>query len=294
MAALKEKTFTVIGNGALGGAITTFLENENCLIRSVFTSKGGVIFQGEGVSDSKRVSQTYPIQESEVGDVIFICVPDDLIPAIAKQLSNVDLEWSKKSVIHCSGNLFSDELQALSQLGAQTASMHPLQTFQRGDGAGRFDGIFVSLEGHPELCKQLEGFVKSMGANSLRVQKEQKQMLHIAAVFASNYVVAILHEAEGLLREKGIENGLKPLEPLIRQTINNSLNLGPTEALTGPIARGDAESVLKHLQAFKDQSESMNLYRVLGTKALQIADERGNLATDKFQALKQILQPKKK
>jgi predicted short-subunit dehydrogenase-like oxidoreductase (DUF2520 family) len=292
MTIFRDLTFTIIGNGAVGGALADFLKKKSYTVRSLFNRNGGTLYSQDGTAADTL--KNYPAEENEAGDVIFISVPDDHISEIATKLSRIDLNWSSKKVIHCSGNLFSDELHALARLGAQTASMHPLQTFQRGDGAGRFDGVFVSLEGHPELCKQLEEFVKNMGANPLQVEKEQKQMLHIAAVFASNYVVAILHEAEGLLREKGIESGLKPLEPLIRQTIDNSLNLGPTEALTGPVARGDAESVLKHLQALNDQSESINLYRVLGAKALQIADERGNLATDKLQALKQILQPKKK
>ena len=292
MTIFRDLTFTIVGNGAVGGAIADFLKKNSYTVRSIFSRNGGTLFSRDSTAaDTKK---NYPAEEFETGDVIFISVPDDHISEIAIKLSGVNLDWSSKKVIHCSGNLFSDELHALSRLGAQTASMHPLQTFQRGDGAGRFDGIFVSLEGHPELCKQLGGFVKKMGANPLQIEKEQKQMLHIAAVFASNYVVAILHEAEAMLRDKGIESGLKPLEPLIRQTIDNSLNLGPAEALTGPVARGDAESVLKHLQALKGQSESINLYRVLGAKALQIADERGNTSTDKLQALKQILKPKKK
>jgi len=287
----ENKSFTIIGCGALGGALKDFLNKQSYFIRSVFNSREGVIKSGKGFS--RKSERTHPVEESEAGDVIFISVPDDRISEIAQNLSQVDLNWNSKKVIHCSGNLFSDELNALVHLGAQTASMHPLQTFQRGDDADRFDGIFVSLEGDSELCEELEVFVKTMGANPLRVKKEQKQMLHIAAVFASNYIVATLHEAESLLREKGIESGLKPLEPLIRQTIENSLNLGPSEALTGPIARGDAESVLKHLQALEEHSESINLYRVLGKKALQVAKERSNISSEKLQTLKQILQPEK-
>ena len=287
----ENKSFTIIGSGALGGALKDFLNEQSYFIRSVFNSREGVIKSGKGFSIKSE--RTYPVEESEAGDVIFISVPDDDIPEVVQQLSVVNLDWSNKSVIHCSGNLFSDELEILSKRGAQIASMHPLQTFQRGDSAARFDGIFVSLEGDSELCKELEDFVEAMGANPLRVKKEQKQMLHIAAVFASNYIVATLHEAESLLREKGIESGLKPLEPLIRQTIENSLNLGPSEALTGPVARGDAESVLKHLQALEGHPESINLYRVLGTKALQVAKERSNISSEKLHTLKQILHPKK-
>ena len=291
MTNFRDVSFTVIGNGAVGGSLVDALKKQSYTVRSVFNRSGGTLYFQDG--NTANTKQYYPLEEKETGDVIFISVPDDHISEMAQNLSRVDLNWSSKRVIHCSGNLFSDELHALDRMGAQTASMHPLQTFQRGDSASRFDGIFVSLEGHPELCKQLEGFVKNMGANPLQIEKKQKQMLHIAAVFASNYVVATLHEAESLLKEKGIERGLKPLEPLIRQTIENSLKLGPAEALTGPVARGDAESVLKHLKALEGYSESINLYQILGKKALQIAKERNNIPTAKLQTLKQILQPKK-
>ncbi len=291
MTIFRDLSFTIIGNGAVGSALIDFLGKRSCKVRSVFNSRGGIIYRQNGSSIAQENS--YPVKENETGDLIFICVPDDNISEMAQKLSHSNLNWSSKKVIHCSGNLFSNELEALSSLGAQTASMHPLQTFRRGDDASRFDGVFVSLEGHPELCRELNSFVKTMGAHPLQVQKEQKQILHIAAVFASNYVVAVLHEAENLLKKKGIENGLEPLEPLIRQTVENCLKLGPAEALTGPISRGDVESVLKHLQALENYSESINLYRVLGAKAIQVAKERGNTPSDKLKALIRILQPEK-
>jgi len=106
-------------------------------------------------------------------------------------------------------------------------------------------------------------------------------------------VVTVLHKAENLLKDQGIDNGLEPLEPLIRQTIENSLNLGTLEALTGPIARGDAESVRKHLKALKDDSVSTQLYRVLGMQTLKIAQLRGVADAGRLKALEQILQPEK-
>jgi predicted short-subunit dehydrogenase-like oxidoreductase (DUF2520 family) len=287
----RDLSFTIIGNGALGGALTDFLEKNSYAVRSIFNSRGGIVNHPDG--SSRKTEHTHPENEYETGDVIFICVPDDYISEIAIELSQLNLKWNTKKVIHCSGNLFSDELDALAIKGVQTASMHPLQTFQPGDNADRFEGVFVSLEGQKELCEGLEGFVGTMGSKPLRVQKKQKQMLHIAAVFASNYVVTVLHKAENLLKDQGIDNGLEPLEPLIRQTIENSLNLGTLEALTGPIARGDAESVRKHLKALKDDSVSTQLYRVLGMQTLKIAQLRGVADAGRLKALEQILQPEK-
>lgn len=287
----RDLSFSIIGNGALGGALADFLKKQSYTVKSCFNSSGGTINHRDG--SVTNTEQTHPAKENEIGDVIFICVPDDYITESAQKLSRLSLDWGTKKVIHCSGNLFSDELQALTLLGAQTASMHPLQTFQRGDEAGRLEGIFVSLEGHPGLCKELEAFVRFMRATPLYVQKEQKQMLHIAAVFASNYVVAVLHQAETLLKENGIKGGLEPLEPLIHQTIKNSLKRGAAEALSGPVARGDTGSIKKHLNALKDNSESIELYKVLGIKALQIAKSMGKTDAYKLESLEKILQQEK-
>lgn len=286
MVAFQERSFTLIGTGALGGALADLLDKQSCFIRSAYSSSGGTI--KSAVGHSGKSDHSYPANESESGDVIFICVPDDMITVVAKQLSSTDIDWSNKSVVHCSGNLFSDELKELAEKGAQIASMHPLQTFRRGDQADRFDGIFISLEGRRELCDELAAFINNLGAKPLRVQKEQKQILHIAAVFASNYVVAILHEAEDLLKRNGIENSLKPLEPLVRQTIENSLNTGPTESLSGPVARGDTESVRKHLYAIAEDAESLNLYRVLGNKTVGIAREKGAASKEKLDEIERL------
>jgi predicted short-subunit dehydrogenase-like oxidoreductase (DUF2520 family) len=290
MTDFQDRSFTLIGTGALGGALADLLDQESCSVRSAFNSKGGFVKDVDGHSETS--DQPYPADESESGDVIFICVPDDMIPVVAKKLSGTTIDWSNKSVVHCSGNLFSDELDVLADKGAQIASMHPLQTFRRGDKADRFGGIFVSLEGRKELCDELEAFINRIGAKPLRVQKEQKQILHIAAVFASNYVVAILHEAEQLLKRNGIENSLKPLEPLVRQTIENSMNTGPAESLSGPIARGDAESVRKHLHALARNSESLALYSALGQKTVTIAREKDSALKARLDTIEQLLHTK--
>lgn len=290
MTKLQDQSFTLIGTGALGGALADLLNKKSCSVHSVFNSSGGLVKGSDG--QSERSDHTYPSDESESGDVIFICVPDDAIPMVAQQLSGTSIDWKNKSVIHCSGNLSSDELFALGDKGARIASLHPLQTFQKGDQAERFEGVFVSLEGNGELCDELEIFINKIGSKPLRVKKEQKQILHIAAVFASNYVVAVLHEAEHLLKSNGIENSLRPLEPLIRQTIENSLSGGPKESLSGPIARGDEESVRKHLNVLAKNSESLALYSALGQKTAAIARERDSALKARLETIEQLLQKK--
>lgn len=290
MSAFSDQSITVIGSGALGGALIDFFEKHSFTIRSVYNSRGGYVNKPD--ERIVYIDRNLPEDESQAGNVIFLCVPDDQISKTAQSLAKTGINWHSRKVVHCSGNLFSDELQSLDEKGAQTASMHPIQTFQRGDKADRFTGIFISLEGNEEFRQDLKNLVTIMKAKPLDVQKEQKQILHIAAVFASNYVVAVLHQAESLLKKNGIEKGLDTLEPLIRQTIENSLDSGPKEALSGPVARGDSGSVTEHLKALETDSELLHLYKTLGLKALEIAVKRGTVSTDKLEKMEQILRLK--
>lgn len=284
MDAAENLTVTIIGTGAVGLALADFFRTKNIPIRSVWNSREGTVFFGSGKEET--IGRNLPANESETGVMVFITVPDDSINTICGQLAEKKINWKGRSVIHCSGNLTSEECLPLAEEGAKTVSMHPIQTFQKGDGMKRFRGITVSLEGDSGLTKNLAGLVQGMGASPLLIGKEQKRSLHIAAVFASNYLVSLMDTSETYLREKGIHNGLDILEPLILQTLENILNLGTTDALTGPVARGDIASIRKHLDALEGKPEVKEMYRVLGKKALEITERRGGVSDENFRKIR--------
>lgn len=283
-------TYTIIGEGAVGGALLHFLQSNQLTIKSSWTSDRGMVFNNaHSENETGVIESSIPQDESHTGSMVFITVPDDAISKVSGLLARTSINWNGKSVVHCSGNLFSDELYELEEKGARTASMHPLQTFKRGDDADRFANIYVTLQGDSVLCEFLSRLVNDMKAISLQVQKEQKQMLHIAAVFVSNYFVTILHEAEKLLKKQELEQGLAILQPLIRQTLDNALTMDAEHALTGPIARGDAESVEKHLSALQNFPDSSDLYKILGKRTLLLAKHGNRLSDRDIHKLEQLL-----
>lgn len=267
---------TIIGTGALGSALHTFFNNAGYAVRSTWNSKGGLIYS-EKSSEYHQIYSLIPKTNSEIGDLVFITTPDDLIKKIASNLSQNSVSWEDKTVVHCSGNLTSDELNALSKKGAKVVSMHPIQTFKKGDGSERFKNIMISLQGDEKARKQLAPIIREMQAKPLLLDKKQKRSLHIAAVMASNYLVALMFSVENLLKDVELDEGFDALETLVHQTVQNIFENGPAKALTGPISRGDRESVETHMKelAGRDQEK---IYKILGIEALKIAELSGKLS----------------
>lgn len=282
-----KPSITIIGTGALGSTLQKFFRKNGYLIQSVWNSRGGSVYAGES-ADYEQASSMLPENDNETGDWVFITTPDDLISKTAESLSEQPISWDNKIVIHCSGNLTSDELHKVSQKGAGTVSMHPIQTFKEGDGVERFKTITISLEGNPEAKEKLKPLIKEMGANLILLDKKQKRYLHIAAVMASNYLVALMFSVENLLKDVELDEGFNSLETLMHQTVKNIFEKGPANALTGPVSRGDSESVATHLKELQGRDQEI-VYKILGFEALKIAERSGNLPQDQIDDLKRLL-----
>lgn len=284
-------SITVLGTGAVGSALRDFFEKYGYMVRSYWNRNSGHIWDENG--QSYQPSRTgFPSKTGELGDWIFITTPDGAIGPTAQKLAAISGSWNQKYVIHCSGNMTSAECKPLAEKGARTASMHPLQTFQKGDGNRRFKDIYISLEGEKTLVDELQKVVQKMEAIPIRVSPRQKRKLHVAAVFASNYLVALMATSEQIIEEAGMIEGVRLLDPLVRQTLANILEYGVENALTGPVARGDAATVCQHLESLKSDRQKSDLYRLLGQKALEIARERGNLPEHDLGVLRDLLEEK--
>lgn len=284
----QEPRVTVIGTGAVGGALVDFFrKSDQYQLLSIWNSSHGILFDESGTE--MKMQYSLPNADDQIGDILFLAVPDDAIGRVAARLASSELNWTKKSVVHCSGNLSSDALKALSDVGCKTASMHLIQTFKRGDKADRFEGIFISLEGNSKVIKILDDLVKILEAKSVVLTKYQKSILHIAAVFSSNYLVALMYQTEKILNHAELKEGISLLEPLIIQTFQNILEKGTVDALTGPISRGDVNSVQKHLDLIEGDLTSKNLYKMMGRIAIEITSQRKEVPPEKLQQLHDLL-----
>ena len=281
-----DPTISIFGTGALGSALLNYFQHSGYHVQSAWTSKDGSVFSK--VSGSlESVGYEFPTKVNEVGDWIFITTPDDIIAEISEKLLNLKSDWNGHSVIHCSGGLTSKKLEGLNNAGASTASMHPIQTFRRGDTRSRFQDIYISIEGSEDIKTDLENLIIDMEAYPLSLSTEQKKIVHIAAVFASNYLVALLGMADEYLKAEGIEDGLEILRPLIHQTILNIEQKGIHEALSGPVARGDGKTISSHLSALEGKNE-LAFYKLLGNQAIKIAEEGHQIDETKSERLRKL------
>lgn len=285
---IDKNSISIFGRGALGSALHDFFKSKSYSIRSVWSREGGEIFSKKDFL-VKKSDKKFPDQDSDIGNTVFIVVPDDQIASLSKQLSETPIRWENRSIIHCSGNLPSSACAKLQEKGSRIAAMHPIQTFQKGDLLHRFNNIYITLEGEPELVNDLCTIVNNMGAHPIRISPEQKRTIHLAAVIVSNYMISLMHISETLLHEAGIEKGIDILGPLVSQTVENVFKIGVAESLTGPISRGDVKSVKHHLDSLTKNSHHSEIYKLLGLEAISIAQKKGNVSRGLLSKLEQLL-----
>jgi predicted short-subunit dehydrogenase-like oxidoreductase (DUF2520 family) len=170
--------------------------------------------------------------------------------------------------------------------------MHPLQTIRDpSKGAEALRTCAFTVAGASEACNWAAEMTNTLSGDLLHIEAEARPLYHAAAVMASNYIAALLHSAEHLMILAGIPraHALRALGPLVRTSVDNVLDLGPAESLTGPVVRGDADTVAGHLQALTAVESSVTeLYRAAGRHALCMARERG-LGEEEVRSLQHIL-----
>ena len=212
---------------------------------------------------------------SEVG-VLFLAVRDDAIRPLAQMLHDTRSVQPEHVVLHLSGVQGQEALGPLVTTRAALGSLHPLQTISDPDGApDRLKGAWAAVEGMSRAVEMAEQLARDMGLKPFRLTSKQKAVYHAGAVFASNYFVVVEAVAQRLLRHAGLTDAeaWQALRPLVEGTLANLAKQQPAEALTGPVMRGDVETIVRHLESLT--IDDQNLYRLLGRAALELARKRG-------------------
>lgn len=208
--------------------------------------------------------------------VVVLAVPDDAIPPLAAALAARQAVQANHVVLHVSGSLSHDVLRILAPSGAALGSLHPLQTLVEPERAPEhLRGAWAAVEGMPRAVEIAERLARDVGLRPFRLRPGAKPLYHAGAVFASNYFVVVEAVAERLLRGAGLAEGeaWEALAPLVAGTLDNLRRQGPLAALTGPVARGDVDTLTRHLAALS--GTEAELYRRLGKATLELARRRG-------------------
>jgi len=208
--------------------------------------------------------------------VLLLAVRDDALRGLALMLHHSQAVRAEHVVLHLSGVQGQEALGPLVTTRAALGSLHPLQTISEPEGAPeRLQGAWAAVEGMPRAVETAEQLARDIGLKPFRIATKHKAVYHAGAVFASNYFVVIEAVAQRLLRHAGLTDAeaWEALRPLVEGTLANLARQQPSDALTGPVMRGDTETIVRHLASLTIDDQS--LYRLLGRAALELARKGG-------------------
>jgi len=275
--------FSIVGTGAVGTALTRALLSVGCRLDHIVSRRraSAESFRREIGGDGTVVSaRDSALSESEL---LILAVPDDALPALADDLASSDADWSGTVVLHTSGALDSRLLLPVALLGADTGSFHPIQTFGPGAGPDVFEGITVGIEGMPGALSAAHALADALLCQAVELDPDHKTLYHAAAVVAGNYITTLLGVAQEMW-DSAVDSEISftaALAPLARQSLDNALEFGPDEALTGPVARGDVGTIERQMDALGRVAEHLlPLYGVLAVESVHLAVRSGRLSTD--------------
>lgn len=265
--------YGIIGAGNIGqilirklaakGKLLWVVESDSNKINNI---KETISFKFELFSDISEINI--------IPSIIIIAVNDTSIENVAEKLSDIlDKRLEGVYVFHLSGSLPLKLLSSCKDKGADIFTMHPYQTFYGDDSTALDNAIWAVEKGDVDL-NIINNIVSDLGGDYEIFTPEtlkNKNLYHLSAVLASNYLILSLSFAKRIAEISGI-NPAKFLPPILKQTINNFINYGLNNKLplTGPIARGDFEIIRKHISALENKPELLEIYANMTKSALKI------------------------
>ncbi|MBN2027155.1 MAG: DUF2520 domain-containing protein [Actinobacteria bacterium] len=269
--------FVIIGGGRVGTAVGNILQRKGEKVTAVASRSDESLKQvAKHIKDIVLTSDV--VKAGKKGNVIFITTPDDLIADTCLSLVSGQAVKKGDHLVHMSGALGLDVLEPAEELGAMTASIHPLQTFADVRGAVKaIPGSVFAVTTRDEATQAwAEELVRKLGGDPVPLAEKDKTLYHIGAVVACNLLVALEHAAELVYQEIGMhhERALNALLPLVEGTVGNLKRLGTEKALTGPVARGDIGVLRRHLECLEqeERKELLKVYTSLSMYALDLAE----------------------
>jgi predicted short-subunit dehydrogenase-like oxidoreductase (DUF2520 family) len=278
----------VVGAGRVGTALAVALGRAGHDVAAV-----------SAVSDAsiRRIEQRLPgvaiRQPPEVvasADLVLMTVPDDVLPGLVAGLAATGAAVEGRLIAHASGRHGLGVLDPVVRAGALPLALHPVMTFTgRPDDIDRLAGISFGVTAPDPLRPVAEALVVEMGGEPVFIAEEQRDLYHAALASGANYLVTLVVQASDLLRDAGVAHPARMLGPLLSAALDNALRLGDA-ALTGPVARGDADTVASHVNALRaDAPEALPAYLALARLTADRAVAAGTLSAPDAQRLLGVL-----
>ncbi|WP_091456757.1 Rossmann-like and DUF2520 domain-containing protein [Actinokineospora iranica] len=225
-----------------------------------------------------------PDEVARGAELVLLALPDDALPGMVRGLAAAGALGPTQIVVHTSGAHGVDVLAPAAELGALGLALHPAMTFTgRPEDLQRIAACcfgVTAADGDEVAWNVAEALVVEMGAEPVRIPEAARPLYHTALAHGANHLVTLVAEAADLLGSAGIGTPERLLGPLLSAALDNALRHGD-RALTGPVARGDAGTVRKHVGVLAEHAPDMlPAYRALASRTARRAVEAGLLRAD--------------
>jgi predicted short-subunit dehydrogenase-like oxidoreductase (DUF2520 family) len=298
MWAMKKKnfyTFSIVGLGMVGTAIGFLLKKAGHQIIAVYDKSPAALKRTKLYTGGKTFRRLQNVLNN--ADCILIATPDDAISSACQEIARSSA-IKGKFIFHMSGAGGLDLLNAAKNAGAYIASIHPLQSFSSVENAiSNIPKSYFGITADEKAKELAKNIVRDLGGIPFFISDKQKPLYHAAACLASNYLVCLLNSVESIYQKIGIDEkkAKKAYLPLVYGSLKNIERSGSILSLTGPIARGDFNTIKKHIKVInKILPQYSLLYTSLGEIAVKVAKKKGSLNARQAKIINELLKGAKK
>jgi predicted short-subunit dehydrogenase-like oxidoreductase (DUF2520 family) len=299
-------TIGIIGAGRVGAPLGASLARAG--YRIVAASGGSDRSAGRIAALLPGVPRRRPVEVAAAAELVLLAVPDDVLAPLAARLARSGAAGPGQTLAHTSGAYGTGVLAPAVARGARPLALHPAMTFTgtaadlehlagggRGEAAagarpaaeGR--GISFGVTAPRDVRPLARRLVADLGGTVEWIDEQRRALYHAALAHGANHLVTLANEAVDRLREAGVADPAAVLRPLLCTALENALRLGDA-ALTGPVSRGDAGTVARHLDALAAAApDAVPAYRALARRTADRAIAAGRLAPHSAGALLGVL-----
>lgn len=278
----------VVGAGRVGAVLAAGLQ-----------AAGHTVVAAAGESDASRrraadllpgVPLRKPSDVARESELLLLTVPDDMLPNVVKVLADSGALHAGQYVAHTSGRHGLAVLAPAAAVGARVIALHPAMTFTgTAVDLERLRGCVFGLTAGPAEREVAEALVADLGGRPTWVPEEMRTLYHAGLAHGANHLVTLVSEAMGLLAAAGVDDPAGTLRPLLDAALDNALDHGDA-ALTGPIVRGDVQTVAAHLADIAAKApDTVPSYVALAWATLDRAVTDGRLLPIRAQSIATVL-----
>ncbi|MHA7280173.1 Rossmann-like and DUF2520 domain-containing protein [Arthrobacter sp. MDT2-2] len=275
----------IVGAGKVGAVLGAALRSAGHAVVGVSAVSEASRERAENLLPGVPVLEVPDIIER--AELVLLAVPDDALPTLVEGLAQLNAWQAGQLVVHTSGRHGTGVLAPARAAGAIPLAIHPAMTFTGLSlDLGRLPDSMFGITAPSAVLPIAQALVVEMGGEPVVIEEESRALYHAALAHASNHLVTIAAQSAQLLADLGVQHPDRMLGPLMKASLENALSSGEG-ALTGPVARGDAETVRAHRAALEahDAPDTRQAYLGMARATALRALERGVLTPGQAEAI---------